>query len=147
MFWDNSFLTKNRTLFDAHFNRFQCWFKYQPNVLFLSFYRQKRHKSREKKRKNLQTIVSVTYMEWKSPQILLCLIGKCLKAHFILLGEGGGYIYSIWSKSLHLILKIDQIEGADWVLNLVIIRVTCLLNHLYAWPVHTYLVYVCCMSY
>lgn len=32
-------------------------------------------------------------------------------------GGGGGYIYSIWSKSLHLILKIDQIEGADWVLN------------------------------
>lgn len=32
-------------------------------------------------------------------------------------GVGGGYIYSIWSKSLHLILKIDQIEGADWVLN------------------------------
>lgn len=90
VFWDNSFLTKNRKLFDAHFNRFQCWFKYQPNVLFLSFYRQKRHKSREKKRKNLQTIVSVTYMEWKSQQILLCLIGKCLKAHFILLGEGGG---------------------------------------------------------
>lgn len=29
-------------------------------------------------------------MEWKSPQILLCLIGKCLKAHFILLGEGEG---------------------------------------------------------
>lgn len=42
---------------------------------------------------------------------------QMFESTFYFAGGGGGYIYSIWSKSLHLILKIDQIEGADWVLN------------------------------
>lgn len=57
--------------------------------MFLPFCRQRRHKSRERKRKNLQTIVSVNCKEWKSP-LILYLIGKCLKAQFFWSGVGGG---------------------------------------------------------
>lgn len=44
-------------------------------------------------------------MEWKSPQILLCLIGKRLKAHFILLGEGGVATFTVFDQN-HCILYL-----------------------------------------
>lgn len=80
-------MAENETRFIHFVIIFNVSFEYQPNVLFLPFCRQRRHKSRERKRKNLQTIVSVNCKEWISP--LICLIGKCLKAQFFLRGGVG----------------------------------------------------------
>lgn len=82
-------MAENETRFIHFVIIFNVSFEYQPNVLFLPFCRQRRHKSRERKRKNLQTIVSVNCKEWKSP-LILYLIGKCLKAQFFWSGVGGG---------------------------------------------------------
>lgn len=102
-------MAENETRFIHFVIIFNVSFEYQPNVLFLPFCRQRRHKSRERKRKNLQTIVSVNCKEWKSP-LILCLIGKCLKAQFFWSGVGGRgkclkvqlFWVFFWGGGLHL---------------------------------------------